>query len=185
MDAVAERDDVGGAGVLDLQHRALVRLVGVVEALGDDAVQTRSLELGEPASRGRGIFGRPGHVHGRLDARQQILELGAARGERCLAQIAVAASQQVEDDEQGGRLVRQLRDAGGGGVDARAERLPVQPLRAPRPRWNDDLAVDEARLRQHPRQRLDQFGEVPGERLRAARSQLHALPVPRREHPVR
>jgi len=131
VDAVAERDDVGGARVLDLQHGALVRLVGVVETLGDDTVETRALELREPASGGRGIVARAGQVHRRLDARKEVLELGATAGERSIAQIAVAARQQVEGDEQGGRLVGELRDPGGGGVDALAQSFPVPAVARP------------------------------------------------------
>ena len=48
---VAGDDAVGRALVLDLEHDALVRLVGDRQRLGDDAVEARALELVEPALR--------------------------------------------------------------------------------------------------------------------------------------
>ena len=49
------------------------------------------------------------------------------------------------------------------------------------PRGTADLAVEEARLGQKPREGLDQFGEVAGQRLRATAADLDVLPVPRHE----
>ena len=58
VDAVAEAADhaVGGAQLLDLQHRPLARLVGAVELLGDNSVE-RSAGLVEPGLSDRPILG--------------------------------------------------------------------------------------------------------------------------------
>ena len=72
-------------------------------------------------------------------------------------------------------------DAGCRGVDALRERLPVEPLRARLALGHDDLAVEQARLGQQARERLDELGEVAGERLGAAAADLDVLAVPRDE----
>ena len=51
VDAVAGHRAVGGALVLDLHHRALVRRVHVVESFGDDTVEPGTLERREPRRR--------------------------------------------------------------------------------------------------------------------------------------
>ncbi len=56
--AVAGDDAVGGPLVLDLEHDALVRLIGDRQRLGDHPVEPGALELVEPALRGRQIGGR-------------------------------------------------------------------------------------------------------------------------------
>ncbi len=58
VDAIAEGDDIRSAGVLDLEHRALVRRVRLGERLGDDAVESRALEFRQPALSECGIVGR-------------------------------------------------------------------------------------------------------------------------------
>jgi len=58
VDAVAERDHVGCAGVLDLEERALAGCVGLIERFRHDAVESGSLELGQPAHRGFAIAAR-------------------------------------------------------------------------------------------------------------------------------
>lgn len=72
-----------------------------------------------------------------------------------------------------------------GGVDPLRQHVPREAFRPGLADRDDDLAVDQARAWQQPRQRLDELGEVRGQRLRAARPELHALAVPRGEHPVR
>lgn len=80
--------------------------------------------------------------------------------------------------KQGRGLDGELRDPGGGRVDALAEGLPVQTLRAVRTRGHDDLAVEEAGHRQQLRDRVDELREVAREGLRAARPDLDRLAVP-------
>ena len=54
---------VGGAGVLDLRHRPLARLVRAVGALGDHAVEAGALEDVEPVAGDRRIGGRRRQAH--------------------------------------------------------------------------------------------------------------------------
>ena len=48
---------VGGAGVLDLEHRALAGLVGAVETFRHHAVESCALEAVEPVGRERDVGG--------------------------------------------------------------------------------------------------------------------------------
>src|SRR6185295_19425192 len=59
----AGHDAVGRPLVLDLQHRALARLVRRLEALGDDAVEAGALDTVEPICRGVPIARRRGEVN--------------------------------------------------------------------------------------------------------------------------
>ena len=64
-------------------------------------------------------------------------------------------------------------DPGLGRVDALQQGLEVQPVAA----GDDDLAVDHAAVRQVGPQRLDDLGEVAGQRLLAAAGQLDLVAV--------
>ncbi len=183
MHPISEGHDVRRPDVLDLQHGPLAGRVRLAQPLRHDPVETRSLELGQPAAREVGIVGRAGEVHGRRDSGEQVLELGAALREGRGLQVAIAAGEQVERDEEGGGPGGEGRHAGGGRVDALAQGLPVQSLRSRLADRDDDLAVDEAGLRQDAGERVHEFREVAGEGLGAAGTEFHALAVPRGEHP--
>lgn len=104
---VAGDDAVGRALVLDLEHEALVGLVGDVDRLGDDAVEARALELGEPALRDVAVGCRRGQVDGRLGRGECLLERRAPLGERLVEVGLFAEREQVEGDERCRRLGRE------------------------------------------------------------------------------
>src|SRR5207249_6675678 len=66
--AEAAHHAVRGAGMLDLDHRALARLVGRGLVLGDDAVEPGALEAVEPLLRDHAVAAAGREVHGTLRA---------------------------------------------------------------------------------------------------------------------
>ena len=95
--------------------------------------------------------------------------------ERPAGQVLASQGEQVEGDEMGGRLLSQQVDPGLGGVDALQQRLEVQPLsRAVR---DDDLAVDDAPLREFGLDGGHQFREVTGHRPLVPAADLDLIPV--------
>ena len=75
MPPEAGNGTVGGALVLDLDHRPLPRLVRPVEALGDDAIEACALEAVEPVRGERAIGGRRGQVDRGVEvALERLLE---------------------------------------------------------------------------------------------------------------
>ena len=111
VDPVAGDDAVGGALVLDLEHEALVGLVGDVDRLGDDPVEPGALELGEPAPGDVAVGGRGGQVDRGLGRGEGLLERGPALGERLVEVGLVVEREQVEGDEGCRGLGCELLDA--------------------------------------------------------------------------
>ena len=122
-------DAVGRALVLDLEHRPLARLVGSVESLGDDPVETGALEPLEPVRGGRAIAGRRGQVDRRLGGPEDRLQSSPSLALRDLAQVLVAEREQVPGDEARRRLLGQHLDPRRGRVDAQQQRLELRARR--------------------------------------------------------
>ena len=176
---VAGDDDVRGALVLDLQHRAAVGGVRRPERLGDDAVEPGALERAEPLLGLGRVARRPGQVDRGYDARERLLEPGPAHLERLVDQRLVAEREQVEGHEAGRRLLRQHPHPRVGGVDPLLQPLELEPVADA----HEDLAVDDAALGQRRLHRLDHLGEVAGQRLGVAAGQLDLVPVAEHEGP--
>ena len=176
---VAGNHDVGGAHVLDLQHRPLVLLVGRPARLGDDAVQPGALKESEPvASEGRVVGGR-GQVNRGGGFGQGLLEQGPSLLLRSARQVLRSQGQQVKGDEgRRGPLGQQLH-SGGGRVDALEQRLEVQALAV----GDDDLAVDDAALGKLGLHSFDDLGEVAGQRFFVAAAELHLVTVAKDDAP--
>ena len=96
-------------------------------------------------------------------------------GQRTIEQRVVVEGEQVEGDERGRRLGRQAADARLGGVDALQQGVEVEA--AIIGSGHDDLAVDDASLRQRCQQRRQQLGEVAGERPLVAAGQFDVVTV--------
>ncbi len=174
VQAVPREHDVRLAAVLDLEHRALVRLVRAVERLGDDAVQARPLERVEPLPR-HGDVARAGRgVHGRAVEAQGVEHLLPPR-ERRAREVLVPQREHVEHDEGRGGLLREQAHARRRRVDALLEHLELEAA-VPR---DDDLAVDHAPGRQSGPHRLDDLGEIAvhGPRVPAVEPHLVAVAV--------
>ena len=127
VDPVAGHHAVGGATVLDLDEGALVGCVRIGEALGDDAVETGTLELDEPAAGdvdvGRARAEVDGHAGRDPQLGDQPLVTG---GERGVEQHLVADRQQVEGHERRRRLGGEPVDARHGRMDALQQRVEVE-----------------------------------------------------------
>ena len=93
-----------------------------------------------------------------------------ALGQRTIEQRLVVERQQVEGDERRRRLGGEPAHARLGRVDALQQRVEVETAIV-RGR-HDDLAVDDAALRQRREQRVEQLGEVAGERPLVAAGEL-------------
>src|SRR4051812_33990562 len=127
----------------------------------------------EPVLGERAVARGGGEVHRRPGGAQRILEALAPFGERRLAQIVVAVREEVPRYERCRRLLGQQLHARGGRMDAQEERFEVEPRGAD----DDDLAVDDAALRQVGEQRLDELGEVAVQRLEVAALQQELVAV--------
>ena len=105
MQAVARHHHVGGALVLDLEHRACVRLVRRTQRLRDHPVEAGALELLEPALCLAGVRGRAGEVDRTGEPTQLFLEARPAGRERLTEQGLVTEGEGVEHHVGGGRLL--------------------------------------------------------------------------------
>src|SRR5690606_7065602 len=94
--AKARDDAIRRAHVLDLDHRALARLVVLVLALRDDAVESRAFEALEPTERRRAIARRRRDVERRLRVLEQRLEHVAALALRASHEVLAAEGEQIE-----------------------------------------------------------------------------------------
>jgi hypothetical protein len=157
-------DAVRGARVLDLEHRALARLIGERVGLGHHAVEPGALEALEPVGGDGAIARHRRDVDRRLDAGEGLLEAGAALGLRAFAEVLVAEREQIPRDVARGVLGGEHLHARCGGVDAQEHRLEVE-LAVVR---DHDLAVEDAAIGQALAQRDLELGEVAAERLEIA-----------------
>jgi hypothetical protein len=112
--------------VLDLEHDALVGLVGAGGGLGHHAVEAGALEAAEPVLGGGAVGGGGGEVERRRQVCQQRFEELAPLAERGVAEVAVALGEDVPEDDRGGQLAGEQLDARGGGVEAELQRLEVE-----------------------------------------------------------
>jgi hypothetical protein len=167
-------DAVGRALVFDLEHRALVGLVRAVERLRHDAVETCSLEPGEPISRLGEVGGRWGHEHGILGVGERLDEPASTLGERMPRQVLVADREQVEPHERSGGALGEHPHPAVSRMDALLKRVEVEATVG----HEDDLPVDDAASRQVPSECLHQLGEVPGHRALVAAAEFDLVAVP-------
>jgi len=162
--AEAGDDAVGRPRVLDLDHRALARLVEAALRLRDHAVEPGAFEARKPLGRDLDVAGHRRQMHRRNERSERVLEQPPALRLRYLPQIAAVDREQVERDEGSRRFLRQLVDAGGRGVQPKLQRVEVEPLR----RRDDNLAVDDQAWRQLVEHGAMHFREIPIERLQIA-----------------
>src|SRR5438105_8411727 len=167
--AKTRHDAVCGAGMLDLDHRALVGLVGLVETLGHHAVEARSFEARKPVLRDCAIARRGREEDGRPDLAERALEPLAPLFLGSSAEIVLAFEEKIEGDERGWRLLGEQLDARRRRMDAQEQRIEVEPVLG----GDDDLPVEHAARRRLLAERREQLGEVPVERFFLARLQNH------------
>jgi len=166
---------VGGAHVLDLEHDALVRLIGDSRRFGDHPVQASALELGEPPLGRDEIRGQRSHVERRADSANASTRVGAAFAERptgCMSSSPRASTSNAMNDA--GVFSASIRTRLSAGWMRCLQRLEVQTVRG----GNADLPVDErtcpAVLRWPPRPPR----EVPGPAAAHCGCRVRRRPVP-------
>src|SRR5690606_2698574 len=106
-----------GPPLLDFVHRPLPRPYRPARALGDDPVEAGGFELVEPTLRRLHVGGGRGQVPRVLEVLAQLRQPPPAFPERQPAQVLASQRQDVEGDEPGRGLGRQLADARLGRVD--------------------------------------------------------------------
>ena len=169
MHAITGDHTVGGVAVLDLELGAPAGFVGTCCGLGDDAVQSGSLEPLEPAGRHGAVGGGGSEVHRRGETGGHVDQDRSALGERRTGEVAIAQRQNVEGHETCRRLAGEPGDAARRRVDAGAEGVEVQPAAWCR---DDQFTVQHAALRQTRPQGSRQFREVAGQRPLVAAADL-------------
>ena len=103
--AEASHDAVGGARVLDLDHRALTGLVRELGRLRDDAVQPRALELLEPFFRDVAVVRHEGEMERRTQPRKFLFQQPPALALRRGHAVASPGGEEVEGDKARRRLL--------------------------------------------------------------------------------
>src|SRR5579863_8879567 len=177
--AKAADDAVCRVVALDLDRRiaASERIRDV--ALRDDAVQARQAAA-QPELRERGILrGRrkpDGRALGEVSGYER-LETFAERVQGALVELAAALHEQVEDDVDSRRFLRETRDTACCRMNALQQRVEVGAVVG----RDEQLAVDDELPRAGAEQRLDDFGKVARERLARFRLQLDVAYVAKRD----
>ena len=163
-----------------LDEAALVLLVGTCGRLGHHPVKPSPLKPGEPVAGNLRVVGDRRQVHGRGGAIEQGLQCAPPLRKRHGAQVELVECQQVEGHQRGRCLRRQPFDAAFRRVDPVAQHIEVQTVEGE----HDQLAVDDASLRQLGQDRIDQLWEVTGQRLLPSRCQLHLIAVSKHQAAV-
>ncbi len=158
--AVAGHDHIGGAGVFHLELDPLVGLVGAIEWLCDQTVETGTFEGDEPVEGEGAIARRRDQMDRGAERLADRFEDSAALAKRCTGEVGVVQRQEVEGDELGRRFGGETVDAGLGRMDALLQGVEPEMI-ADR---DDDLAVDHASLGQAVLERSEQLREIAGER---------------------
>ena len=172
-------DAVGGALVLDLEHRPLAGLVGPSSRLATTpsrpAPSNRSNQSAAVArSRVAGVRWTGGCAPPRTASRRaRRSPCGTSRRS---SSPSASRSQATND---AGRLLGQHLDPRRRRVDAQQQRLEVEAAVA----RDDDLAVEHAALGQRGAERVGQLGEVAVQRLEVARLRVDLVAVAEDERP--
>ena len=147
--------------VLDLEHCALVGLIGKIDWLGYDTVETGSFEALEPIESCVSISCSRGDVDGRFGRLEQCFQFRPALLKRGVAKIALAVAEKIEEDAGGWSLLREQLHPGGGGMDSKLKGIEVEMS----PVGDDEFSVQYTFVRQLIAQGADHLGKVTVERF--------------------
>ena len=100
-------------------------------------------------------------MDGRHDGLEQRFKCDAALVEGRGAQVVLPVAEEIEEDEGGGRLLREQFDARCGGMDAELKGVEVEFSVV----GNDEFAVEDALFRKLIANRAEHLGEVAVEGL--------------------
>src|SRR5215468_756645 len=104
--------------VLDLQHHALVGLVGACEWLGHDTVETCAFKSAKPIRRGFHVARGWGQMQRWSGRGEKGFQFATSAFKRYTAQIAIVPAQQIEEDDGGGNLLREKLHARSRGMNS-------------------------------------------------------------------
>ena len=142
---VAESSDygIGGANALDFHYAApLAGIIGIIETLGDDAVEAELAEFAHPLF-GLGAIargGREAHISVAQNAFKKFLQLCVASGQRLAIQpVALFVDQQVKADVSGRRIESQAANSGGGGMNSHQQAVERKTVAV----VDNDLAIKQ------------------------------------------
>src|SRR5206468_13097170 len=130
-------------------------------------------EAAEPVGSSRTVACRGCEMERRRHPLEQALERRAAFAERCLAQITISFTQEIEEHHRSGNLARQRLHPRRGRMESELERLEIESAAA----RDHDLAVEHAALGQLSGERLDQLGVIACERLLVPTLQVDVVAV--------
>ena len=148
--AKAGHHAVAIALVFDLQHGALVGLIGASDRLGHNAVETCALEAAKPIGSKVRIGRRRREMDGRKADESSFSSMRRANMEGLRAQVAIAFREQVEEDYRCGALLRKKADARSCWMEPELQFLEVESVIFD----DDDLAIQHTASRQRRAQRL-------------------------------
>jgi len=151
---------IGGTRVLDLEHRALARLIRRRGRLRDHAVESGAFEALQPIDRDRAIARHRREVEGFANLLEELLELRAAVRLRLAQQTLPIHRQEIESDERGWHRLRELLDPGRRRMQPHLQTAEIETVGG----GHHDLAVQDDAARQLLEQHGVELGEVTIER---------------------
>ena len=147
--------------VLDLEHDALVGLVGKIVRLGDYAVEAGAFESPEPIERDfaigcgrRDVDWRPGGFEQGFEGRTAFLKWLRAK-------VAIAIAKQIEEDAGRRSLLGEELYARGGGMNTQLQCVEIETAVM----GDEEFAVEDAFAGKLLAERVDHLGEVAVERF--------------------
>src|SRR5580700_4060034 len=126
MPSKSRNHAVAVALVLDLEHHALIRLVGSVGLFRDYAVEACSLEAPKPILCNVPVTCSRSEVDGGGRIPQQHFKFSSADFEWFTAQVTIAVAEQIEKHNRRRCLVRQELGPGGGRVQPELQGIKVE-----------------------------------------------------------
>src|SRR5271156_5375814 len=152
----AGHDAIAVALMLDLEHDALVRLIGAGNWLGHDAIEARAFKAPEPIGRDTWIAGCGSEMDWRLGGGQRWFQRFAPPLKRFAPPIAVSFAEHVEKDYRRRTLLGQQLHARRSWMNPQLQFLEIEPIIL----RQNDFAVEDASGRQLRIQCLNQFRKV-------------------------
>src|SRR5215469_6044284 len=156
MPSKSRNDAIALALMFHLEHHSLVRFVSARHRFGNDSIEPRAFEPAEPISSNGTVLSRRRYMDGGRRRREYGLQFISARGQRLGAKIAILEAQQIEEDHRRGGLLGKHLDSRRSRMKPQLQRIKVETILT----HNDDLAIENAAIRQGLRERLQKLGEI-------------------------
>src|SRR5438105_4790607 len=125
--------------MLDLEHRALSRLIRGRRGLGNHAIKAGALEALQPVEREVAFARHRREVERATDLLEELLEPDTTLLLWHVQQIAAINCQQIERHKGCRSGLGEFRDAGSRGMQSHLQPTEIESMRG----WHDDLAVHD------------------------------------------